>query len=174
MKADMNQDDDIRSAQARVADIFTKKPRAAFSTVSASAHVGEGLLCKARQGDYEAMMDMGAILGGEGKAPTPGFYFRAAVTGCIAIGIKMAAAREGIHLDAVDVHADMDFDDSALIGMGQNSAAPLETRLTIKLTSNSPAEQLVQLVDRALACDPFFLALRDAQKVKTQVMTGVT
>jgi uncharacterized OsmC-like protein len=168
----MNRDNDIRDAQARVADIFTKRPKAAFSTVGASAHVDEGLLCKVRQGDYEATMDMGAVLGGEGKAPTPGFYFRAAVTGCIAIGIKLAAAREGIHLDAVDVDADMDFDDSALIGMGQNSAAPLETRFTITLTSDSPAEQLQRLVDRALACDPFFLALRDAQKVKTQVKTG--
>lgn len=168
----MNRDKAIRDAQARVADIFAKKPNAVFSTVGASAHVGEGLLCKVRQGDYEATMDMGSVLGGEGKAPTPGFYFRAAVAGCIAIGIKLAAAREEIHLDAVDVDTDMDFDDSALIGMGQNSAAPLETRFTIKLTSNAPAGQLQVLVDRALDCDPFFLALRDAQKVKTQVVTG--
>jgi uncharacterized OsmC-like protein len=166
----MSRDTVIREAQARVADIFMKKPGAAFSSVRATAHLDDGLLCSVRQGPHEAMMDMGAVLGGEGKAPTPGFYFRAALAGCIAIGIKMTAARQGIALDAVDIDIEMDFDDSALIGMGTNSAAPLETRFTIRLRSPAAAERLRALVETALAADPFFLALRDAQKVKTDVV----
>jgi uncharacterized OsmC-like protein len=165
----MNRDLEIRDAQARVVEIFAKKPRAAISTTQAAAHVGDGLLCTVRQGDYEAKMDMGAVLGGEGKAPTPGFYFRAAVAGCVAIGIKMTAARERVPLSAVDVGIEMDFDDSAMFGMGANSAAPLETRLAIRLKSPAPADRLAALVDRALAADPFFLALKDAQKVKTEL-----
>lgn len=160
---------DIRAAQQRAIDAFTRKPSAALDTVRGSAHVGEGLACTFRQGDREAVMDMGKTLGGQGLGPTPGFYFRAAVAGCVAIGIKLAAAREGLALDAVDVDLEMDFDDSAMLGMGANSAAPLATRLGIRLASPEPPAQLRAMVDRALAADPFFLALRDAQKVAVSV-----
>ena len=112
-------------------------------------------------------MDMGTVLGGAGVAPTPGFYFRAAIAGCAAIGIKMAAAREGMGIEAISVDIEMDFDDSALLGMGTNPAAPLETRLMISLRSREDGEKLKAMVDRALTADPFFLALRDSQKVKT-------
>jgi uncharacterized OsmC-like protein len=112
-------------------------------------------------------MDMGTVLGGAGVAPTPGFYFRAAVAGCAAIGIKMTAAREGMDIEAVTVDVEMDFDDSALLGMGANPASPLETRLTISLKSREDGKKLQAMVDRALAADPFFLALRDNQKITT-------
>ncbi len=112
-------------------------------------------------------MDMGTVLGGAGIAPTPGFYFRAAIAGCAAIGIKMTAAREGMEIDAITVDIEMDFDDSALLGMGTNSAAPLETRLMISLKSHEDGEKLKAMVDRALGADPFFLALRNSQKVVT-------
>ena len=112
-------------------------------------------------------MDMGTVLGGAGAAPTAGYFFRAAIAGCAAIGIKMTAAREGMDIEDIKVDIEMDFDDSALLGMGTNPAAPLETRLAITLKSREDGEKLKAMVDRALAVDPFFLALRDRQKVAT-------
>lgn len=160
---------EIRAAQQRVSEAFRRKPSVALSTAQGSASLTEGLLCRYRQGDHEVAMDMGTVLGGAGVAPTPGFYFRAAVAGCAAIGIKMTAAREGIEIEAVTVDVEMDFDDSALLGMGGNPAAPLETRLKISLRSREDGERLKTMVDRALAADPFFLALRDSQKVATSL-----
>jgi uncharacterized OsmC-like protein len=115
-------------------------------------------------------MDMGAVLGGGDAAPSPGFYIRAGLIGCIAIGIKMTAAREGTQVDSVDVDVEMDFDDSAMLGMGANSAAPLSTRITISVDSPAPPATIESMVDRALAADPFFLALRDPQSVVTRVV----
>lgn len=163
----MSTSTEIRAAQDRVAEAFRRKPSVAFSTVRGGASVADGLLCHYRQDSHEAAMDMGTVLGGTGVAPTPGFYFRAAIAGCAAIGIKMTAAREGMDVEAINVDIEMDFDDSALLGMGTNPAAPLETRLVISLKGREDAKTLKAMVDRALAADPFFLALRDSQKVVT-------
>lgn len=168
----MHRDVEIRAAQERIADVFRKKPSAALSSVHASAHVGEGLVCTFRQGDREAVMDMPKPLGGEGSAPTPGFFIRAGLASCVAIGIKLAATREGLRLETIDVDVDMDFDDGALLGVGSNSAAPLETRFTITLRTSEPWDKVTAMVERALELDPFYLALRDAQKVKVSTMAA--
>lgn len=165
----MAQDSDIRAAQERVIDVLRKRPAMARSSIAASGHVGQGLACTVRQGDHQATMDMSKTLGGGEAGPTPGFYIRAGLVGCVAIGIKMTAAREGIDLDSVDVDVEMDFDDGAMFGLGSNTAAPLETRVTITLATQAPWAEVTAMVERALAADPYYLALRDAQKVVASV-----
>ena len=110
----MNRHEKIRSAVERVADVFRKKPSAAISTIRATGRIEEGLICNVRQGDYTAKMDMAEAIGGDGSAPTPGFFIRSGLVGCVAIGIKLTAAREGIAIDAIDVDVEMDFDDGAI------------------------------------------------------------
>jgi uncharacterized OsmC-like protein len=165
----MAQDSDIRAAQERIIEVFRKRPAMTLSSIAASGHVGQGLACTVRQGDHQATMDMGKTLGGDEAGPTPGFFIRAGLVGCIAIGIKLTAAREGIELDRIDVDVEMDFDDGAMLGLGQNTAAPLETRVTIALSTAAPWDQVTAMVERALAADPYYLALRDAQKVVASV-----
>ena len=168
----MDRNSQIRTAQERMIAVYRKKPGSVFSSVRASGHLGDGLTCEFRQGDHQAVMDMAKIYGGDDKGPSPGFFIRAGLAGCVAIGIKLTAAREGIVLNSIDVDVEMDFDDSAVFGLGSNSAAPLETRLTIALQSSAPWDQVTAMVDRALAADTFFLALKDAQNVKARVVRG--
>jgi uncharacterized OsmC-like protein len=168
----MDRTAEIRAAQERVIAVYRKKPQTAFSTTHASAHIDDGLTCAFRQGDHQAVMDMSKVLGGDEKGPTPGFFIRAGLAGCVAIGIKLAATREAIAIDAIDVDIEMDFDDSAMFGIGSNTAAPLETRFIITLKSPTPWEEVTAMVDRALAIDPFFVALRDAQKVSARLVAG--
>jgi uncharacterized OsmC-like protein len=168
----MDRDAEIRDKQERVISVFRKKPSTAFSTVTATGRISDGLACTIRQGDHQAVTDMSRVLGGDEAGPTPGFFIRAGLVGCVAIGIKMAAVREGIRIDALDVDVEMDFDDSAMFGMGTNTAAPLETRLIIKIDSPAPAGKIGAMVERALAADPYFLALRDAQNVTAKVVSS--
>ena len=63
----------------------------------------------------------------------------------------------------------MDFDDSAMFGIGENTEAPLDTRLLIKIVSDEGQKRLQNLVDRVLEIDPYFLALRDAQSVSAEL-----
>jgi organic hydroperoxide reductase OsmC/OhrA len=161
----MGRDGDIRSAQERVLSIFGRKPSAALSSAKASGCLEEGLCCTVSSSQLDVRMDMPKELGGDGSAPTPGFFVRAGLIGCVVIGIKMTAAREGIPLESVNVDVEMDFDDGAMLGLGDNTAAPLETRLTIALQSPAPWPAVEAMARRALAADPYFLALRDPQRV---------
>ncbi len=149
--------------------VFHRRPEAALDTKHADARITEGLACIVTEGDREVLIDMSEPVGGSELGPSPGFHARAAISGCVAIGIKMTAVRLGIELRSVQVSVDMDFDDSALFGMGGASAAPLRTHLKITLASAADRETLQGLVDTALKADPYFLALRDPQKVETSM-----
>ena len=165
----MGKDELIREAQSRVKKIFVSNPDKAHSTTLATAKIDEGLTCIFTQGEMTTTMDMPEIMGGDNKGPSPGFHARAAIAGCVAIGIKQASASENIHCESVNVALEMDFDDAAMFGIGENKAAPLETRLTINITSKVLPEIVQKLVERVLEMDPFYLALRDAQAVSSEV-----
>ena len=166
----MTSDEMIKAAQTRVKQVFTQRPETALSTSHGTAEITDGLTCRFTQGEMTTIMDMPEIMGGDNNGPSPGFHARAAVAGCVAIGVKQAAASEDIHLASVRVALEMDFDDGAMFGLGTNSAAPLDTRLKIHVVSAASHERIQGLVDRVLEMDPFFLALRDAQSVSAEVV----
>jgi len=144
-------------------------PNAGLGRAVLEASVGEGLACEVSDGTHTALIDMPETFGGTNTGPTPGFHARAAVAACVAIGIKATAAREGLRLDEVKVRVEMDFDDSALYGLGENTAAPFFTRLVIDLKTDHSDAEVSPVIDLALATDPFYLALRDPQKVEADI-----
>ena len=166
----MTTNEDIRSAQSKVREAFAMSPDTALSTTHASAEIGHGLKCVFKQGVKTTVMDLPEIMGGTNKGPTPGFHARAAITGCVAIGIKMEAANQGISIDGIHVGIEMDFDDSAALGVGSNSAAPLATRLVITVNTGHEEAEIQALVARVLEKDTFFLALRDEQAVEAEIV----
>jgi uncharacterized OsmC-like protein len=168
----MSRNEKIRLAVERVADVFRKKPAAAFNTKRATGRVEQGLVCHARQDNYTATMDMPEPIGGDGSAPSPGFHIRMGLVGCVAVGIKLTAVREGIDIGAIDVDVEMDFDDAAMIGVSDNTAAPLETRITVRIESTAPWDEVTAMVGRALERDPYFIAFRDAQPMKTKLIAA--
>ena len=85
----MTTNEDIRTAQSKVREAYAMSPDTALSTSHASAEISHGLKCVFIQGTETAVMDLPAIMGGTNKGPTPGFHARAAITGCVAIGIKI-------------------------------------------------------------------------------------
>ena len=166
----MTTNKEIRTAQSKVREAYATRPDSALSTSHASAEIGHGLKCVFKQGTETAVMDLPEVMGGTNKGPTPGFYARAAVSGCVAIGIKMEAANQGISIESIHVGIEMDFDDSAALGMGSNSAAPLATRLVITVTTDHEESDIQALIARVLENDTFFLALRDAQPVTAEIV----
>ena len=166
----MTTNEDIRTVQSKVREAYAMSPDTALSTSHASAEVGDGLKCVFKQGTETAVMDLPEVMGGTNKGPTPGFHARAAVSGCVAIGIKMEAANQGISIDSIHVGIEMDFDDSAALGMGSNSAAPLATRLAITVTTDHEEADIQELVAQVLEKDTFFLALRDEQAVTAEIV----
>lgn len=165
----MGRDLEIRDAIERVVSVFKRKPEAALSTKQASGSLTEGLVCRLTSAGPQVVMDMPKVLGGDESAPSPGYYIRAGLIGCVAIGIKLTAVREGIDIRTIEVDVEMDFDDAAMLAVGTSSAAPLATRLSIRIDSPAPWDSVVAMVDRALAADPYYLAFRDRQKISADV-----
>lgn len=144
-------------------------PDLGVGTAVLEASIAEGLLCRVSDGTNDTIIDMPETFGGTAKGPTPGFHARAAVAGCVAIGIKATAAREGLRLEEVKVRVEMDFDDGALYGLGERTAAPYFTRLVIDLKTEHSEAEVMPVIDLALETDPFYLALRDPQRVETDI-----
>lgn len=158
-------DQHIRDRQNEVLAYLLDNPDKSLSTSKISGVVTDGLQCQVRQGRHEVAMDMSTAMGGEATAPSPGFFAKAGVVGCLAIATKMTAAREGMRFRSVHVEIETDTDGLALFGKGGGNAAPLDTRIKISIDSDEPDARVAELIDQVLTIDTWFLALRDAQPV---------
>lgn len=155
----------IRDAQNGVIARMKEDPASATSTIVTTGRIEEGLACTVSQGKFSTVTDLGRGMGGDAAGPSPGFHARAAIVGCVGMGIKMLAARTGLVFQSVEVAVETDFDDSALFGLGSATAAPTQTRVNILIESDEDVSTVEELVGRALEMDPWYLALRDAQLV---------
>lgn len=165
----MNRNTQIRLAQEDFIATILSEPQRPLSTSVTRGHIEDGLVCQVAQGRHRAVMDLGTRMGGDNAGPTPSFYARAGIVGCVAIGIKMTAARSGLDFRRVDVEVETNCDDGALFGIGDAGAAPVETRISVTIDTDADEDTVQALVQRALAMDIWYLAMRDAQQVHTQV-----
>jgi uncharacterized OsmC-like protein len=165
-------DERIRTAQNAVIERMRADLDAARNTVVTTGEINDGLACHVRQGKFSATLDFGPGMGGTGAGPSPGFHARAGICGCVAMGIKMLAAREGLAFRKTRVTVETDFDDAALFGLSSSTAAPIETRVTISIETDEDDDRVRALVDRALEMDPWYLALRDGQTVLRSIATS--
>ena len=159
----------IKSAVDRMVDVYRKRPSAALSTASLTGEVGDGVACRITDGTHSLVADMPQVMGGDDAGPTPGFYARAGIVGCVSMGIKMLAVRAGHDFRRVRVRIENDFDDCATYGFGDNTAAPVETRVSIEVDCDLDENELEAFIEDVLEHDTWFLALRDAQSVKTRI-----
>ena len=164
----------LKAALARLAEVYRKKPSAALSTCSVVGTIEKGTLCRITDGTHNVVTDLPEPMGGEDAGPSPGFFARAGLAGCVAIGIKMQAARAGYELRSINVQVETDFDDRAFYGLGDKPAAPLETRLAIKIDSDLDEDTLSAFVNDVLDRDTWFVALRDAQRVKASIVSTMS
>lgn len=165
----MTRDHDIKEALDRLISIYERRPEVALDTVKAEGVLEDGMTCRVTAGSHTAVMDLPQTMGGDDAGPTPGFFARAAIVGCVSMGIKMGAVRAGLSLSSIKVKIETDFDDRAVYGLCDKTAAPLETRLLIEIESELPQSDIEALVEDVLTRDPWYLALKDAQVVSTKV-----
>ena len=165
----MNKDHKAQIAQEKVIKQFQNNPESALSTDSVMATIRDGFLCSVIEGDHELAMDLPPIVGGENSAPGPGVFARAALAGCILQVLKLTAVRKGINLQGVELGLEVDFDDSAMFGLGNNSSPVLRSRISIKADAELKETELQALVNESLELDPYFRAWRDSQEISVSV-----
>jgi uncharacterized OsmC-like protein len=165
----MRSDEDIRAAQERVAGVFRKRPEAARDRARAEARIGNGLACTVTENGHRFVADMPEPMGGEARGPTPGVLGRAAIASCIAIGIRMTAARTGVAVEGVEVALEMEWDNRGLFDADWAYPGPLASRVEIAVASAAPQAEVERMVGTALANDPWYLALTHAHDIAASV-----
>ena len=162
----------IKGALDRLVDVYKQRPSYAESTASVTGVIEDGLTCTIKDGDHTVVSDQPVAMGGGDAGPSPGFYARAGIAGCVSIGIKMMAARAGHDFRKITVNVEMDFDDRTTYGLCAGSAAPQETRVSIDVDCDLSEEEASAFIRDVLEHDTYFLGLRDAQSVETVITVG--
>lgn len=146
----------IREAVERSIQLLALKPSRGHLTCTTRARLADGLRCEIEEGSWKLAADMPAKVGGDETAPTPGVLGRAALAGCLTIGIAAWAARLSIPIDALEVEVQADFDARGELGIGDGIPAGYsEVRYAVSIESPASRQQLDELLDLAERHSPY-------------------
>jgi uncharacterized OsmC-like protein len=162
----MRDTQNIKTAIQRTQKALTLKPVLGIGTGVSKVRMTKGLTCEIQEGNWKMSSDMPASVGGDGSAPTPGVYGRAALGSCLAIGYMMKAAELEVPITSLEVEVEADFDDGALFGTAAKNVPPgyLQIRYTITIETDAPDEKVMQIVDEGDIHSPYLDIFTRAQK----------
>src|SRR5262249_3179329 len=144
--------------------MLERDPELGKNTGVTIARLRDGLLCDVHSGRFRFTADMPETAGGDGRAPTPGMYGRAALAASLAIGYAMRAARAGIVLDNLEVEVQSDYDQAPLFGVSDQPAGYSEVRFTVRFSCPLPEAEVLAILDDADAHSPYLDVFRRAQR----------
>ena len=142
----MSTDPDIRGAIERTIQGLQRDAASAQGTVHATARIDRGLTCVVTEGPWTLTSDVPPSVGGANEGPSPGVYGRAAVASCVAIGIKMMAARRNHPITSVSVGLEADYDWRGDFGLDDVPPGFQRFRLTISVDSPADADATKRIV----------------------------
>jgi len=146
----------IREIAERNAKFLSLKPDRGHLTGTTTAKIVDGLRCEIEDGPWKLTADMPVKAGGDETAPTPGTLGRGALASCLAIGISTWAARLEIHIDAVEVEVEGDFDARGELGVGDDIPAGYqEIRYSISIDSPASKDDLDKVLEKAERHSPY-------------------
>jgi uncharacterized OsmC-like protein len=168
---------EIAAAVQRVESVLRLRPEAGIhDDAPASARWDGGLKVVATHANgFQLETDMPETLGGRGKDVTPGWLLRAGLASCAATRIAMAAAADGIALDALEVNASSRSDTRGIFGMSDEhgapvSAGPREMHLHVRISAPGVSkERLHVLVEDSHRCSPVACAMQETIPVVLQI-----
>lgn len=172
----MSESQKIKTAIQRTQKALQLKPALGKGTAVSKVSITNGLSCEIQEGAWKMKADMPVGVGGDGAAPTPGVYGRAALGSCLAIGYMMKAAELEIPITKLEVEVEADFDDGALLGTADKQVPPgyLEIRYTIMIDSDAPEEKIMLLINEGDAHSPYLDVFTRAQKCIRKVKINST
>ena len=159
---------ETRIALERADRLVTIAPERGYRTYVNTARIVEGTQCEIEEKGHRILVDAGKGLGGGDKDPTASMLLRGALSSCIAIGIKMWAARREIRVDQVLVTVETDTDARGILGL--NDKVPpgfTATRVRIEVQSPAPPAEVEAIVAASLRFSPLIDALANPQFIET-------
>jgi uncharacterized OsmC-like protein len=146
----------IKAANDRIRSALERQPEKGLGTSVTTARLTGGLACEIRQGDWVFNVDMGRPEGGGGTAPSPGFFGRGALAGCLAIGIAIESAHRGMAVNGLSVEVGADWDWRGFYGLG-GDVRPGYSAIRVLVDLDTPAtrEQIEAMFGKAVAQSPY-------------------
>lgn len=169
----MKSQEQIKAALERAANTITRKPSVGQRVYVNTAVVEDGLTCVVKEKHHVMTADLPPSMGGEDRGPSPSTLLRAALSSCVAMGVKMWAARRDVAIDRVEVTVETDVDARGQFGVADEIAPGFEdVRIRIHIDSAANAEVLHDIVETSLRYSPLMDAFRKAQAVATHLTVG--
>ncbi|MEM7327531.1 MAG: OsmC family protein [Pseudomonadota bacterium] len=160
----------IKTALDRAATMVEAKPSIGQRTYKSVATVGQTLACAVREKEWRFASDTPEAMGGENGAPSPSTLFRASVAGCVAMGIKMWAARLEVDIQHVEVCFSTDVDARGQFGVCDDIVPGFErAELKICATSDAPDQDVRNAIDSSLRYSPIIDVVKDSFPIETQI-----
>jgi uncharacterized OsmC-like protein len=171
---------DLAAALERARKVFERRPGLGLSDdAPATARWSGGTRIVASHNNGTQMLtDMPQELGGSGDQVSPGWLFRAGIASCAATSIVMAAAAEGITLEALELRVQSRSDTRGLLGMAEAdgrpvNALPRDMALQVRIAARGvAAERLRALVADAMRWSPIPGAVRDGVPIALHIDAG--
>ena len=161
-----------QSIESAIGYLAAHPGEARYTDSAAVATLETGLRFRVTDPDGRALLtDMPKGIGGEGKEPSPGWLFRAALASCIGSLAAMRAAQTGVELSKLEVTVDSESDDRGILGMDENiPAGPLSMRVRVKMEAKGAGEEVTrELAEWALEHCPVADAVGSAVEMKLEI-----
>jgi uncharacterized OsmC-like protein len=159
----------LQTAFDRSSTALTLRPSLGRGTGVSRTRIHKGLTCQIEDGPWKLTADMPTSVGGDGSAPTPGVYGRAALGSCLAIGYMLWAAKLGVPITSIEVQIEADYDDGALFGVSDSPPGYLEVRYTVTVETSAPDADVQRVLDEGDAHSPYLDVFRRAQTCRREV-----
>ncbi|HEX4849781.1 MAG TPA: OsmC family protein [Puia sp.] len=165
----MSQTDKIKLAINRSSKALSLKPALGKGTAISKTRITNGLTCEIEEGNWRFTADMPPSIGGNGSAPRPGVYGRAALGSCLAIGYMMKAAGMSIPITSLAVEVETDYDDGGLLGTADIDPGYMEVRYKVIVESEASEEDLLRMLDDADEHSPYLDVFSRSQVMKREI-----
>ena len=130
----------LRELLEKKAKAIELRPAIGQATARTTIRLKPGLECEVEEGAWKLTVAMSEKSGGTNAGPNPGLLGRAALGSCLAVGYAMWAARFGVHIDALDVEVEADYDSRGELGV-RDDVPPGYLQVRYRVTVISPASE---------------------------------
>ncbi len=165
----MNDKTPLKTSLEQTIDLLTREPDRARRTFRVDATMEDGLRVTTTEGRWQVTMDMAEAMGGANSAPNPGIFARAALLGCVAVGVRIQAALDDVPLDNLEMSLESDGDGRGILGLGNVEPGFESFRLNIRLVTRAEESRAKDMVDRALTRSPWWNVLARPQDIHADI-----
>lgn len=160
----------IKEALDRASNTISLKPSVGQRVYTNTAVVESGVACRMQEKNHVLTADLHAAMGGEDLGPSPSAIFRAALSSCIAIGVKMWAARKDVEVGQIGVKVETDVDARGQFGLADDIPPGFSAiRIYVHVDSTADPARVREVVDLSLRLSPLMDAITRPQVLETHV-----